>query len=155
MQLSVRPIVLFAVVATVSGFVATVALPSVGPAAPGPALTREQEAGRAVYVRENCMVCHTQQVRTIESRFGMIAEPGDIGQAADFAAYAGQTPALLGGRRVGPDLLRVGARIEGAQEIIALLRAPSERTPGSRMPSYAHLSDEELRVLAAYLLSLK
>jgi cytochrome c oxidase cbb3-type subunit 2 len=159
MPLKIPRVALLAVVATLSGFLATVVLPAADPAvrlAPQPpALDMVQARGAAIYVRENCMACHTQQVRVVESEIGMIAQPGDIGAAVGPQRYRGQNPAVLGSRRVGPDLTHVGARIEQADELIALLRDPTRRTPGARMPSYAHLSEDELRALAAYLLSLR
>jgi cytochrome c oxidase cbb3-type subunit 2 len=157
-RLNARNVVVFAA-AVFGGFLATVVLSAADPAVRAPAqlpvLTPEQARGEAIYIRENCMACHTQQLRTVESEFGMVTEPADLGEAADPAQYARQNPALLGSRRVGPDLLRVGGRIEQADQIVALLRDPARRTPASRMPSYAHLSEEDLRALAAYLLSLR
>lgn len=143
----------FALAAVMCGFVATVLLPVADPtvrvarAASGPPQVRE---GRWVYAREGCVVCHTQQVRVVEGRFGMVREPQDVGQASTPAQYAGQNPALAGYLRLGPDLTHVALRIRSAQELRQLLR-----TGRDGMPPYGYLSDRDLDALVAYLLTLR
>lgn len=55
----------------------------------------------------------------------------------------------------GPDLTHVGSRKPDAGWHVEHLRNPSGMVPGSAMPPYAHLGDEELRALAEYMVSLK
>jgi cbb3-type cytochrome oxidase cytochrome c subunit len=143
----------FALVATVCGFAATVLLPAADPAVrAGRAAHVAPEAsyGRWVYAREGCVACHTQQVRAVEGRFGMVREPQDLGQTSTPAQYAGQNPALLGDLRLGPDLSHVASRIRSADELRQLLRSGR-----GGMPPHAYLPDRDLDALVAYLLTLR
>jgi ubiquinol-cytochrome c reductase cytochrome b subunit len=58
------------------------------------------------------------------------------------------------GEAVGPDLSTVGSRHDAAR-LIQHLRDPDSVVRGSVMPSYASLTEAELRDLANYMLSLK
>jgi len=55
------------------------------------------------------------------------------------------------GGNVGPDLTRVGLEHSSLQWHIEHLKSPSSVTPGSTMPSYDRLPEEDLRALAAFL----
>lgn len=59
------------------------------------------------------------------------------------------------GGTAGPDLSRVGVKRADIEWHIEYLKDPEALIPGSAMPDYAHLSDDELRELAEYLVSLK
>jgi mono/diheme cytochrome c family protein len=106
--------------------------------------------GRAVFVGEGCIHCHSQFVR-----------PGteDVlrwGPEKPLADYLKEVPPLLGNRRQGPDLTNVGNRRSEAWNRLHLI-APRVVSPGSRMPSYAHLfreGDGRGEDLVAYLASL-
>jgi cbb3-type cytochrome oxidase cytochrome c subunit len=151
--MSVVSWVRFALVATVCGFAATVLLPAADPAvraARAATAAPQVSAGRWVYAREGCAACHTQQVRVVEGRFGMVREPQDIGQASTPAQYVGQNPALPGDLRLGPDLSHVASRIRSAEEFRQLLRSGR-----GGMPPYPYLSDRDLDALVAYLLTLR
>ena len=66
--------------------------------------TAIERRGRGVYVREGCWYCHSQYVRPVageEFRWGPVSEAGE---------YAHDQPHLLGTRRIGPDLTRVGLK---------------------------------------------
>lgn len=110
--------------------------------------TRAQR-GMELYASEGCWYCHTQQVRDGTRADAMLGDPLGPGD------YADQDPALLGEVRVGPDLTHVGSRYEDAEELVALLHDPRAEGRRSQMPSYDHLSSEELGLLAEYLLTLK
>jgi cytochrome c oxidase cbb3-type subunit II len=106
--------------------------------------------GRRIYLAEGCWYCHTQQVRPIitDAGLGPVTRPGDL-------VY--ERPHLLGNQRIGPDLMHVGAR-EPTDEIDFVktyLADPQAERRFSSMPSYAHLSDQDLTALAQYLVSLK
>jgi nitric oxide reductase subunit C len=59
------------------------------------------------------------------------------------------------GGTAGPDLTHIGAARPEVEWHITHLKDPDSVVPGSAMPSFHHLSDEELRQLAEYLTSLK
>ena len=54
----------------------------------------------------------------------------------------------------GPDLTRVGA-VRTEAWLRVFLKDPSAVVPGSRMPPFDDLTEDEVRALTAYLLSLK
>jgi cytochrome c oxidase cbb3-type subunit 2 len=142
-------------VTALGGFLATALLPAVQGTGGGQVLSAEERAGYEVYLREGCASCHTQQVRAVEAKFGVVRQPGDIGEASRASDYALQNPTALGLVRIGPDLAHVGARIRSAEEMERAIQEPQRRTPGGRMPPHPYLSGEELRALVAYLLSLR
>lgn len=97
--------------------------------------TRSRSAidrGRAVYLSEGCIHCHSRYVRPNtrdEILWGPVISIDEIRDEA---------PVLIGNRRTGPDLLNVGNRRSRAwlkQHFIN----PQSLSPGSAMPSYAHL----------------
>ena len=61
----------------------------------------EEAAGRALYIANGCVYCHSQSIRTID--WGLGAER--IAQAGDYVA---DYPILLGSQRTGPDLSQAG-----------------------------------------------
>lgn len=108
-----------------------VAMATATPPTPKPAPTAV-ERGRAVYLAEGCIHCHSRYVR-----------PGspDValwGPASDPAAVLAEKPVLIGNRRQGPDLANVGARRSEAWLKLHFLQ-PRDFAAGSPMPSYAHL----------------
>ena len=104
--------------------------------------------GRAVYIREGCVACHTQSVRPIVPDVGL----GPVSVAGD---YVNEAPALLGVERLGPDLMHIGSRINDADGLRAHLDDPRADRPWSIMPSYRYLTQGDLDALAEYLLSLR
>ncbi len=122
------------------------AAPAASPAAADP-LAR----GREVYIAEGCLHCHSQYVRP-----RVDADVERWGPAATLEAVLAAPPPLLGNRRQGPDLANVGLRRSPEWNRLHLL-APRELSPGSRMPTYAHLfapGDDRGDALVAYLASL-
>jgi len=119
-----------------------------------PAAAQDEAAlirrGRAVYVAEGCIHCHSQYVRP------HTADAGRWGPVHSLAEVEAPRPPLLGNRRQGPDLQNVGARRSAEWQRLHL-QAPRALTPGSRMPAYAHLFDAgrpDGEALVAYLGSL-
>jgi cytochrome c oxidase cbb3-type subunit 2 len=101
---------------------------------PYPAL---QLAGRDIYVREGCYVCHSQQVRPFRSeteRYGPYSIAGE-------SVY--DRPFQWGSKRTGPDLHRVGGRYSDDWHRIHLIN-PRDVVPESNMPGYPWLADAEL-----------
>jgi cytochrome c oxidase cbb3-type subunit 2 len=86
--------------------------------------------GRAVYVAEGCIHCHSQFVRpgSRDERLWGPARPLD----------RREQPPLIGNRRQGPDLSAVGLRRSPLWNRLHLMD-PRSLTPASRMPAYAHL----------------
>jgi cbb3-type cytochrome oxidase cytochrome c subunit len=127
---------------------AAVALPSGDPelAADAKDLSPLEERGMTVYRNEGCWYCHTQYRRNngVDVQLGEPLGPD---------AYAGASPAMLGHERIGPDLLT--GRLTNAADLIAYLREPGGDARRTAMPSYGYLGEEDLRALAAYLLSLR
>jgi cytochrome c oxidase cbb3-type subunit I/II len=92
-------------------------------------------AGRDVYIREGCYVCHSQWVRPFRSetlRYGEWARAGE---------YVYDRPFQLGSRRIGPDLLRVGGKYNDAWHY-EHLKDPRSTSPGSIMPVYSWLHEQ-------------
>ncbi len=97
-------------------------------------LTLAEERGRAVYAREGCAYCHTQQIRYTDADIERFGSP----------TLAWETrfdyPHLWGTRRIGPDLARA-AGTRTADWHYAHLYAPRSVVPLSVMPPYAALFD--------------
>ena len=94
-------------------------------------------AGRNVYVREGCYVCHSQQVRPFRDE---VERYGHYSLAAE-SMY--DHPFQWGSKRTGPDLARVGGRYSDEWHV-QHLTDPRAVVPDSVMPGYAFLSDRDL-----------
>jgi cytochrome c oxidase cbb3-type subunit 2 len=100
-------------------------------------------AGRRVYVREGCMYCHSQQVRS-DGRLGpgedgrpqVLPEDARYGRASRPEDYADEDPPLLGSQRVGPDLANVGDRLPSREWHLLHLYSPRAVSGSSIMPAY-------------------
>ena len=93
--------------------------------------------GRDIYIREGCVSCHTQMVRTLRSetqRYGHYSVAGED-------VY--ERPFLWGSKRTGPDLARVGGRYSDDWHRAHLLD-PRSVVPVSNMPAYPWLFDNTL-----------
>ncbi|HEX7861191.1 MAG TPA: cbb3-type cytochrome c oxidase subunit II [Verrucomicrobiae bacterium] len=116
---------------------------------PKPVDPSEVEQGRAVYIAEGCINCHSQYVRPNtddEILWGPYRSIDDLTR---------EGPPLFGNRRQGPDLLNIGNRRSRAW-LEVHFKAPRELSPGSSMPSYEHIfSDARGSALLDYLLTLK
>lgn len=104
--------------------------------------------GREVFIAEGCIHCHSQYVRP------GTADAERWGPERPLAELISGAPPLPGNRRQGPDLALVGNRRSPEWNRLHLI-SPREVSPGSRMPSYAHLfKDDRGDALVAYLASL-
>jgi cytochrome c oxidase cbb3-type subunit 2/cytochrome c oxidase cbb3-type subunit I/II len=116
--------------------------------------TVSEERGRAIYGREGCAYCHTQQIRFLPADVRRFGAPTLAWETRfDF-------PHLWGTRRIGPDLARAGS-VRTDDWHFAHLFAPRSVVTDSVMPSYAWLFDgtpdrplQSARDLVAYLQSL-
>jgi cytochrome c oxidase cbb3-type subunit 2 len=99
-------------------------------------------AGRNIYIREGCYVCHSQQIRTFRDE---VERYGHYSLAAE-SMY--DHPFQWGSKRTGPDLARVGGKYSNDWHV-AHLKNPREVVPESIMPPYAFLSENTLDMDAA------
>ncbi len=119
--------------------------------------------GREIFKREGCWYCHTQQVRPPEANIGTVHLKGDIGPVSQPGDYVFQSPVFWGTERQGPDLTHVASRKDdkgfnygsSIDWQVAHLVNPQAFNAGTVMPAFAHLGQDELRTLAAYLVTLK
>ncbi|MBS0364211.1 MAG: cytochrome-c oxidase, cbb3-type subunit II [Proteobacteria bacterium] len=89
-------------------------------------------AGRDIYVREGCYLCHTQMIRALRAeteRYGAYS-------SAEESVY--DRPHQWGSKRTGPDLARVGGKYSDEWHV-AHLRNPRAVVPQSNMPGYPWL----------------
>jgi cytochrome c oxidase cbb3-type subunit I/II len=96
-------------------------------------------AGRDIYIREGCYLCHSQWVRPMRAELLRYGEWSRAGE------YRYDRPFLLGSRRIGPDLHRVGGKYPDGWHY-EHLRDPRSTTPGSLMPPYPWLLERTIRV---------
>ncbi|MBC7154191.1 MAG: cytochrome-c oxidase, cbb3-type subunit II [Rhodobacteraceae bacterium] len=94
-------------------------------------------AGRDIYVREGCYVCHSQMIRPMRDE---VERYGHYSLAAE-SMY--DHPFQWGSKRTGPDLARVGGRYSDAWHVDHLTN-PEAVVPESVMPKYAFLKDRML-----------
>ncbi|WP_149141202.1 cytochrome-c oxidase, cbb3-type subunit II [Gemmobacter caeruleus] len=94
-------------------------------------------AGREIYVREGCYVCHSQMIRPMRDE---VERYGHYSLAAE-SMY--DHPFQWGSKRTGPDLARVGGRYSDEWHVDHLIN-PQSVVPESVMPKYAHLMTHEL-----------
>lgn len=94
-------------------------------------------AGRDIYIREGCYLCHSQWVRPMRAE---ILRYGEWSRAPE---YQYDRPFLLGSRRMGPDLHRVSRKYPDAWHY-EHMRDPRSTSPGSVMPTYPWLLEATL-----------
>jgi cytochrome c oxidase cbb3-type subunit I/II len=93
--------------------------------------------GRDIYIREGCVGCHSQMVRPFRSeteRYGEYSKSGE---------FIYDRPFLWGSKRTGPDLHREGGKYPDSWHYNHML-VPQTMSPGSIMPPYPWLIDDEL-----------
>lgn len=93
--------------------------------------------GRDIYVREGCYTCHSQMIRPFRSeteRYGDYSKGGE---------YIYDHPFQWGSKRTGPDLHREGGK-RGDNWHYNHMYDPTSTSPGSIMPRYPWLFDNEL-----------
>lgn len=92
-------------------------------------------AGRDIYVREGCYVCHSQMIRPMRDE---VERYGHYSLAAE-SQY--DHPFQWGSKRTGPDLARVGGRYSDEWHVDHL-RDPQSVVPESVMPKYGFLENK-------------
>jgi len=111
------------------------------------------QAGRAVYISEGCVYCHSQQIR--DEQNGTDVDRGWGARRTVARDYLFDSPPLLGSSRIGPDLANVGwskwrnepedenalykpAKRDAAWQLLHLYN-PRTIVTDSNMPSYRYL----------------
>ncbi|MDE2385349.1 MAG: cytochrome-c oxidase, cbb3-type subunit II [Alphaproteobacteria bacterium] len=94
-------------------------------------------AGRNIYIREGCYLCHSQMIRPFRDE---VERYGHYSLAAE-SMY--DHPFQWGSKRTGPDLARVGAKYSNEWHVEHLTN-PRSVVPESVMPPYAFLANNEL-----------
>jgi cytochrome c oxidase cbb3-type subunit I/II len=93
-------------------------------------------AGRDLYVREGCYLCHSQMIRQLSAdvlRYGPASRPEE-------SMY--DRPFQWGSKRIGPDLARVGGKYPDLWHYRHMME-PRSVTPNSIMPNYTWLFDNK------------
>ena len=106
----------------------------------------KESAGRAIYVANGCVYCHSQSIRAIDWGHGAerIAQSGD---------YVGDEPILLGSQRTGVDLSQEGGEHPDDWHIAHFIN-PRYTRPNSIMPPFKWLGMEKLKTLTRYIQGL-
>jgi cytochrome c oxidase cbb3-type subunit I/II len=97
--------------------------------------------GRDIYVREGCYNCHSQLVRPLRfetARYGEYSKSGE---------FVYDHPFQWGSKRTGPDLAREGGNTKIRKSNFwhyEHLMAPKDVSPGSIMPAYTWLREDNL-----------
>ncbi len=94
-------------------------------------------AGRDVYIREGCFLCHSQMIRPFRDeneRYGHYS-------LASESMY--DHPYQWGSKRTGPDLARVGGKYSDEWHM-QHLKAPRSVVPESVMPNYPWLATNKV-----------
>ena len=94
-------------------------------------------AGRDIYIREGCYVCHSQMIRPMRDE---VERYGHYSLAAE-SQY--DHPFQWGSKRTGPDLARVGGRYSDEWHRDHL-RSPQSVVPESVMPKYGFLENRAI-----------
>lgn len=94
-------------------------------------------AGRGLYIREGCYVCHSQQIRQMPS------EVLRYGKASTIEESMYDRPFQWGSKRTGPDLSRVGKKYPNLWHFNHMIDARSI-TPKSIMPNYSWLAQRNM-----------
>lgn len=136
----------FTVLSTVIAILPAFQLQKVEPLPGMKELNSQELQGLHVYVSENCMSCHTQQVRNIEMDQVWGKRPS---LASDYYFSKKrqdiwrQSPSLLGSERTGPDLSEIGKRQPGKEWHLLHLFNPRIVVKESIMPGYPWLFEEK------------
>jgi len=107
-------------------------------------------AGRNIYVREGCYLCHSQMIRPFRD------EAERYGHYSLAAESMYDHPFQWGSKRTGPDLARVGGKYSNDWHAAHMID-PRSVVPESIMPGYPFLAENDLDFddIAAHLKALR
>lgn len=94
-------------------------------------------AGRDVYIKEGCYVCHSQQIRPLAAEVLRYGPPSTVAESM----Y--DRPFQWGSKRTGPDLARVGQKYPDLWHYRHMID-PRLVTPKSIMPAYHWLEAKKV-----------
>ncbi len=94
-------------------------------------------AGRDIYVREGCYLCHSQMIRALR------AETQRYGHYSIAVESVYDRPFQWGSKRTGPDLARVGGKYSDQWQVLHLMN-PRQVSPVSNMPGYPWLATAKI-----------
>ncbi|WP_226016732.1 cytochrome-c oxidase, cbb3-type subunit II [Novosphingobium sp. FKTRR1] len=97
-----------------------------------------ETAGRDIYIREGCYVCHSQMIRPFRD------ETERYGHYSLAAESMYDHPFQWGSKRTGPDLARVGGKYSDEWHV-QHLKDPRAVVPESIMPAYPFLAERDLK----------
>jgi cytochrome c oxidase cbb3-type subunit I/II len=100
--------------------------------------------GRNLYMNLGCFYCHSQQARLYDWGIGNASLEGD---------YVFDSPHALGTERTGPDLAQIGGMRPTYWHYLHY-RDPRSVSPGSVMPNFGFLTDDDIDALIAYIQKL-
>ncbi len=100
-------------------------------------LTALELEGRDIYIREGCVGCHSQMIRSLR------AETERYGHRSLAGESVWDHPFLWGSKRTGPDLARVGGRYSDEWHRVHLID-PRAVVPQSNMPGFPWLEEARL-----------
>jgi cytochrome c oxidase cbb3-type subunit II len=103
-------------------------------------LTGDSAAGRAVYIDQGCIYCHTQQIRM--KGYGADIRRNWGTRRSVPRDYIYEKPHQLGTQRTGPDLASIGSRQPSVDWQALHLYDPQITSPGSVMPGFEYLFEE-------------
>lgn len=98
-----------------------------------------EQAGRNIYVREGCYLCHSQMIRPLRDE---VERYGHYSLAAE-SMY--DHPFQWGSRRIGPDIARVGGKYSDEWHQDHMTN-PQGVVPESIMPGYPFMAERDLHV---------
>ena len=94
-------------------------------------------AGRDIYVREGCYLCHSQMIRALR------AETERYGHYSIASESVYDRPFQWGSKRTGPDLARIGGKYTDEWQRFHL-KNPRALVPESNMPGYPWLAQNKV-----------
>ncbi len=94
-------------------------------------------AGRNIYVREGCYLCHSQMIRPFRD------EAERYGHYSLAAESMYDHPFQWGSKRTGPDLARVGGKYSNDWHVAHMIN-PRSVVPEFVMPGYPFMTETEL-----------
>jgi cytochrome c oxidase cbb3-type subunit 2 len=106
-----------------------------------PVLNSLEKEGRAVYIANGCIYCHSQQVHPARVRTDIARGWGERRTVA--RDYMNQEIVQMGTMRTGPDLANIGVRNPSETWHLLHLYNPQITSTGSIMPPFRYLFEVE------------